>query len=77
MTSSRWTDDIEALSERLGSLQIETSEESTNDKWTDKEMLVAPALIEVISQENSQVGLLKNMVLDLGWFDSDWTKFED
>jgi len=31
----------------------------------------------VTSQENIQAGLPKNMVLDLGWFDSDQTKFED
>ena len=34
-------------------------------------MSVAPALMEVIGQENGQVGLLKNMVLDPGWFDGD------
>jgi len=71
--SSRRTDNIEALSERLGSLQIEASEESTSDEQTDTKMLVAlaPAPMEVIGQENSQVGLLKNMVLDPGWFDGD------
>ena len=52
MMSSRWTDNIEALSEQLGSLQIEASEESTSDEWTDTEMSVAPAPIEVIGQEN-------------------------
>jgi len=31
------------LSEQLGSLQIETLEESTNDKQTDTEISVAPA----------------------------------
>ena len=31
----------------------------------------APAPMEVTGQENSQAGLLKNMVLDLGWFDGD------
>jgi len=40
-------------------------------------MSVAPELMAVISQENAQAGLLKNMVLDPGWFDSDRTKFED
>ena len=34
-------------------------------------MSVAPAPIEVIGQENGQAGLLKNMVPDPGWFDSD------
>ena len=38
---------------------------------------LAPAPIEVIGQENSQTELLKNMVSDPGWFNSDWTKFED
>ena len=52
MISSRQTDDIEALSERLGSLQIEASEESTSNKWTNTEMSVAPAPMEVIGQEN-------------------------
>ena len=33
--------------------------------------------MEVIGRENSQAGLPKNIVSDLGWFDSDWTKFED
>ena len=33
--------------------------------------------MEVTGQENSQAGLLKNIVLDPGWFDSDRTKFED
>ena len=37
----------------------------------------APASMEVIGQENGQAGLLKNMVLDPGWFDGNQTKFED
>jgi len=74
--SSRQTDNIEALSEQLGSLQI-THKASTNDKRTDTEILVALALMAVTSQENVQAGLLKNMILDPGWFDSDQTKFED
>ena len=40
-------------------------------------MSVAPALMAVISQENVQAGLPKNMVLDPGWFDGKRTKFED
>ena len=66
--SSRQTDNIETLLEWLGSLQIEISEESTSDKQTDTEMLVAPAPapMEVIGQENGQAGLPKNMVPDLG-----------
>ena len=37
----------------------------------------APASIEVIGQENGQAELLKNMVLDPGWFDGNQIKFED
>ena len=64
MTSSRQIDNIEALSEQLGFLQIEASEESTSDKQTDTEISVASAPMEVIGQENSQTGLPKNMVPD-------------
>ena len=73
MTSSRQTDNIEALSEQLRFLQIKTSEESTSDKQTDTEISVAlaPAPMEVIGQENGQTGLPKNMIPDPGWFDSD------
>ena len=76
-TSSRWTDDIKALSEWLGSLQI-TEEASNKYKQTTTEnMLIAPVLMAGISQENGQAELPKNMVPDLGWFDGDQTKFED
>ena len=74
--SSRRTNNIEALSEQLGSLQI-TEEASTSDKQTDTEILTASATMAEISQENRQAGLLKNIVLDPGWFDGDRTKFED
>ena len=70
-TSSRQTDNIEALSEQLGSLQIKALEESTSDKQTDIEISVALAPMEVIGQENGQTGLPKNMIPDPGWFDSD------
>jgi len=40
-------------------------------------MSEAPATMAEISQENGQAGLPKNMVLDPGWFDGDWMKFED
>ena len=67
------------MSEWLGSLQIETSEESISNERADTEMLVAPApaSMEVTGQENGQAGLPKNIVLDPVWFDSDQTKFED
>ena len=72
-TSSRRTNNIEVLSEQLGSLQI-TKEASNEDKRTDTEILTAPA---PVVNENGQVGMLKNMVPDPGWFDGDQTKFED
>jgi len=40
-------------------------------------MSVVPAPVAVVDSENVQVGLPKNMVPDLGWFDGDQTKFED
>ena len=43
----------------------------------DTEMSAAPAPMAVTGQENIQAGLPKNMVPDPGWFDGDWTKFED
>jgi len=46
---------------------------SIDDEQTDTKMSVAlaPAPMAVTSQENVQAGLLKNMVPDPGWFDSD------
>ena len=75
--SSRRTDDIEALSERLGSLQI--NEETSTDEYepTDTEMSGTPAPGAAVASENVQAGLPKNMVPDPGWFDGDRTKFED
>ena len=66
--SSRRTNDIEALSEQLGSLQI-TEEASNNYKQMDTEM--STALAPAISNENIQVGVPKNIVPDSGWFDGD------
>ena len=74
--SSRRTNDIEVLSEWLESLQI-TEEASSEYEWMDIEMLSAPAPAAVEISENVQAEMLKNMVPDPGWFDSDWTKFED
>jgi len=56
------------LLEQLESLQI-TEEASSNYKQMDTEMSVAPAPAAI--SKNIQVGMPKNMVLDLGWFDSD------
>jgi len=44
---------------------------------TTKEISVAPAPAAAGVSENIQAGLLKNMVLDPRWFNSDRTKFED
>jgi len=63
---------IEALSKWLGSLQI-TEEASNKYKQKNTEMLAALA---PATNKNIQV-MLKTMVLDPGWFDRDWTKFED
>jgi len=40
-------------------------------------MSVALAPVAIADSENVQAGLPKNMVPDPGWFDGDWTKFED
>ena len=53
MMSSRRTNDIEVLSEQLGSLQI-MEETSTSDEQTDTEMSVASEPMAVTSQENVQ-----------------------
>ena len=74
--SSRRTNDIEVLSEWLGSLKI-TEEASDKYEPMDTEMSVAPAPVAAAVSENVQAGLPKNMVLDPGWFDGDWLKFED
>ena len=73
-TSSRRIDDIEALSERLGSLQI-MNEVSEEYKQSDTEMSPAPAPASTMN--NKQATMSKNMVLDPGWFDGDRTKFKD
>ena len=70
--------DIEALLERLESLQI-TEEASSKYKQTSTdEMSTAPVpAIAVAISENTQAGMPKNMVLDPRWFDSDQIKFKD
>jgi len=47
MTSSRRTEDIEALSERLGSLQITEEASSKYKQTTTEEMSTAPAPMAV------------------------------
>jgi len=73
--SSRRMNDIEALSEQLGSLQItnETLDETT--ERLDEAMSVA--LVLAMTNNNEQAVIPKSMVLDLEWFNGDQTKFED
>jgi len=40
-------------------------------------MSVAPTTAAATASKNIQAGLLKSMVPDPGWFDGDWSKFED
>ena len=58
---------------------MQINEEASSSKYeqTDTEMSVAPAITAAAVNKNVQAGLLKNMVLDPGWFDGDWSKFED
>ena len=69
--SLRRTNNIEALSEQLGSLQI--NEEVSTDEYepTNTEMSVVPATTAAAVSKNIQAGLPKNMVPDPGWFDGD------
>ena len=73
--SLRRTNNIEALSEQLGSLQI--NEEVSTDEYepTNTEMSVVPATTAAAVSKNIQAGLPKNMVPDPGWFDGDRLKF--
>jgi len=75
--SSRRTNEIEILSERLGFLQITEEASDEYEQTTTEEMSVASAPAAVANSKNVQTGLPKNMVLDPGWFDGDRTKFED
>jgi len=48
--------------------------EEASDKYkqtTTEDMSVAPALAAAANSKNIQIGLLKNMVPDPGWFDDD------
>ena len=75
--SSRKTNDIETLSERLGSLQIDKEASDEYEQTSMEDMSVAPAPAAAAVSKNIQAGLPKNMVLDPGWFDGDRSKFED
>ena len=67
---------IKALSEWLGSLQI-TEEALSKDEWTNTEMSSVLVLVAIGVSENVQAGILENMVPDPGWFDSDQMEFKD
>ena len=64
------------MSERLGSLQITEEASSKYKQMETDEMSNIPALA-VATNKNVQAGMPKNMVPDLGWFNSDQTKFEN
>ena len=74
-TSSRRIDDIEALLERLGSLQITNKALERIYKQLDKEISAALALVTM--NNNEQAVISKNMVPDSEWFNRDRTKFKD
>ena len=61
--SSRRTNDIEVLSERLGSLQI--NEEASSNKQTNTEMSTAPAVTPAV---NESAGMPRSMVPDPRWY---------
>ena len=58
---------------------MQINEIASTDKYkpTDTEMSVVLATTAAAVSKNVQAGLLKNMVPDSGWFDSDRSKFED
>jgi len=59
------------LSEQLGSLKITEDTLKNTTEYTN-EISTAPANIQ-----NEQIELLKNMVLNLIWFNENRTKFKD
>jgi len=65
-TSSRRTNDLEALSERLESLQITNEASNETSERTNTEMSTEPALMAVEIGENVMAGMPKNMVPDPG-----------
>ena len=58
-------------------MQINKEASTEEYKQTDTEISVAPATAAAVASKNIQAGLLKNIVLDPGSFDGDWSKFED
>ena len=69
------TDNIKVLSEKLGFLKITNKASSEMNEWSDEEISVALASATI--NNNVQAVTPKSMVSDPGWFDRDWTKFED
>jgi len=63
--SSRRTNNIKVLSERLGSLQI-IEEASDKYEQMDIEMLSASVPAAIGISKNVQAGMPKNMILNLG-----------
>ena len=74
-TSSKQMDNIEALLERLRSLQITNEALEETCEQSDKEMFTTPAL--VIINSNKQTVTPKNMISNPEWSDRDQAKFED
>ena len=64
--SSRRTNNLEALSERLGSLRITDEASNETSKQTDTEMSTAPAPIAVEIGRNVSAEMPKSMVPDPG-----------
>jgi len=73
--SSQRTDNIEALSKRLGFLKIINKASSETNEQSDEEMSVAPA--PAMINNNIQAVTPKSMVPNLEWFDRNQTKFKD
>ena len=68
-------DNIEVLSEQLGSLQITNKTLDETTEQSDEAMSVA--LVPMTINMNKQAIIPKSMVPDPEWFDRDRTKFED
>jgi len=67
--------DIDVLSEQLGSLQITNKTLDKTMEQSNEAISVAP--VPVTINTNKQAVMSKNMVPDLGWFNSDKMKFKD
>jgi len=73
--SLRQMNNIEALLERLGSLQIMSKASEKMNEQSDEKMSVAP--VPATINNNKQAVMPRYIVLDPGWFDRDRTKFKD